>query len=69
MDRPLFAIHQWERQRRSIIYHFQQSPFVSGSSQFIHHSVIQFSHEVYYAMRESMLGTWVDTWIWRDFIT
>jgi hypothetical protein len=50
-------------------YHFQQSPFVSGSSQSIHHSVIQFSHEVYYAMRESMLWTWVDTWIWRDFIT
>ena len=29
---------------------------------FIHHSVIHFSHEVYYATWESVLGTWVHTW-------
>jgi hypothetical protein len=43
---------------------------VSGrQSLLIHHSVIHFNHEVYCAIWESMLGTWVDTWIWRDFIT
>ena len=63
-----FQFHQWElgTDSQSPFLQFQSSSFISGSSYlFIIRSFISATKSSRNA--ESMLGTWVDTWIWRWF--
>jgi hypothetical protein len=65
----IFNIQQWERQTASVKRQRSIPSILTASLHqwelSIYPSVIQFNHEVYYAMREPELGTWVDTWITR----